>query len=98
MLDFANLLKAFIGTNYFSLAFGFQQSGLIVSSLHNVIHVMNTHHEKLCQYLCEFRSVEVDCAMSKNVIHVQLCPLKSCIWLTKCIGTEGGAANFCLQK
>ena len=29
--DFANLLKAFIGTNYFSLAFGFRQSGLVVS-------------------------------------------------------------------
>jgi len=29
--DFANVLKAFIGTSYLSLPFAFYQSGLVVS-------------------------------------------------------------------
>ena len=28
MSDFANILKAFVGTNYLSLAYGFQQAGI----------------------------------------------------------------------
>ncbi len=35
--DFANLLKAFIGTNYFGLAFAFRQSGLTVIVLDSCV-------------------------------------------------------------
>lgn len=38
--DFANVLKAFIGTSYLSLPFAFYQSGIVVSNIKNMYNYL----------------------------------------------------------
>ncbi|XP_071947943.1 uncharacterized protein [Antedon mediterranea] len=57
-VDFANVFKAFIGTNYLALAFAFLQSGLILGLIGLLVITIVTDH--CCQLIVKCKYLVVD--------------------------------------
>lgn len=62
--DFANVLKAFIGTSYLSLPFAFYQSGLVLGAIGLVIIAAITDH--CCQLIIKCKNAAVDMVLHSS--------------------------------
>ncbi|XP_033104483.1 amino acid transporter AVT3B-like isoform X2 [Anneissia japonica] len=63
VIDFANVFKAFIGTNYLALAFAFEQSGLILGVIGLLVITMVTDH--CCQLIVKCKYIVVNQIISE---------------------------------
>ncbi|XP_074639282.1 uncharacterized protein LOC141897569 isoform X1 [Acropora palmata] len=73
--DFANVLKAFIGTAYLSLPFAFYQSGLVLGGIGLLIIAIITDH--CCQLIIKCKNAAVEMVLHSStkylVLHTEAC-------------------------
>ncbi|KAJ7371085.1 hypothetical protein OS493_027773 [Desmophyllum pertusum] len=68
--DFANVLKAFIGTSYLSLPFAFYQSGIVLGAVGLVIIATITDH--CCQLIIKCKNAAVDMILHSSPKYQEL--------------------------
>lgn len=68
--DFANVLKAFIGTSYLSLPFAFYQSGLVLGAVGLVIIATITDH--CCQLIIKCKNAAVEMILNSSPKYQEL--------------------------
>ncbi|CAD5113387.1 DgyrCDS2560 [Dimorphilus gyrociliatus] len=66
--DLANITKAFIGTNYLAVAFGFSQAGLIPGICGLILIAVLTDHGCQLMVRCKHRIIRFICALYPNVL------------------------------